>query len=396
MPQRNDKKTICWNAIVKNESAIIERCMSSMVDQIDYWVVVDTGSTDGTQQIIKDFMAKHKIPGELVERPWVNFSHNRSEALELAENKADYIFLCDADMTLEVIDPEWKSQLQGAPAYSVIQKNTAIRYSNIRLVNGRLTGRQRYRYWGATHEYCDSIEGNGTSELLTGIELPDFTDGGSKSDKFERDAKLLTAEIRKLKALEKASEAKKQKAMEEGLWDRREGLIQRCTFYLAQTWHDSGNLKKALDTYKKRVALGGWVEEIYYSLLRIAQLKAQLDYPLDEVKQAFLTAYEYRPQRAESLYFLARHLRLNDRIKLAYIYAMAAVSIPPSNDRLFVNYPIYEWQAKDELAVSAYWVENYQLCHDLCVELLANPTISQRDKERFQANLNFAKEKLTQ
>ena len=159
MPQRNDKKTICWNAIVKNESAIIERCMSSMVDQIDYWVVVDTGSTDGTQQIIKDFMAKHKIPGELFERPWVNFSHNRSEALELAENKADYIFLCDADMTLEVIDPEWKSQLQGAPAYSVIQKNTAIRYSNIRLVNGRLTGRQRYRYWGATHEYCDSIEG---------------------------------------------------------------------------------------------------------------------------------------------------------------------------------------------------------------------------------------------
>ena len=88
-------------------------------------------------------MAKHKIPGELFERPWVNFSHNRSEALELAENKADYIFLCDADMTLEVLDPEWKSQLQGDPAYSVIQKNSTLRYSNIRLVNGRLTGRQR-------------------------------------------------------------------------------------------------------------------------------------------------------------------------------------------------------------------------------------------------------------
>ena len=186
MPQRTDQKTICWNAIVKNESAIIERCMSSMVGQIDYWVVVDTGSTDGTQQIIKDFMAKHKIPGELFERPWVNFSHNRSEALELAENKADYIFLCDADMTLEVLDPEWKSQLQGDPAYSVIQKNSTLRYSNIRLVNGRLTGRQRYRYWGATHEYCDSIEGNNSPTLLTGIELPDFTDGGSKGDKWPK------------------------------------------------------------------------------------------------------------------------------------------------------------------------------------------------------------------
>ena len=39
--------------------------------------------------------------------------------------------------------------------------------------------------------------------------------------------------------------------MEEGLWDRRESLIQRCTFYLAQTWRDSDEPKKALDTYKK-------------------------------------------------------------------------------------------------------------------------------------------------
>ena len=394
MPQRTDQKTICWNAIVKNESAIIERCMSSMVGQIDYWVVVDTGSTDGTQQIIKDFMAKHKIPGELFERPWVNFSHNRSEALELAENKADYIFLCDADMTLEVLDPEWKSQLQGDPAYSVIQKNSTLRYSNIRLVNGRLTGRQRYRYWGATHEYCDSIEGNNSPTLLTGIELPDFTDGGSKGDKYARDAKLLMAEIKKLKALEKASDAKKQKAMEEGLWDRKEELIRRCTFYLAQTWRDSDQPKKALDTYKKRIALGGWVEEVYYSLLQVAKLKAQLNYPLDEVQQAFLAAYEYRPQRAESLYFLARYLRLNNRIKLAYIYAMAAISIPLSTDKLFVNYPIYEWKAKDELAVSAYWVKNYHICYALCVELLENPTIPEQDKQRIQKNLAFAKEHL--
>lgn len=393
MPKAN-KATICLNMIVKNESAIIERCLNSLVDQIDYWVIVDTGSTDNTQQIIKDFMQKHNIPGELVERPWVNFSHNRSEALELAENKADYILLCDADMTLEVLDPNWKAELKGSPAYLVVQKNNVLRYKNIRLVNGRLKGRERFRYWGATHEYCDAIDSCDTSASIVGIEFPDFQDGGAKSDKFVRDIRLLTEEIERLKKLEKASKKEKQKAMEDGLWDRREGLIQRCTFYLAQTWRDLKEHEKAIEVYEQRVALGGWVEEVYYSLFQIAQLKVELGRSVDEVTQAFLRAYEYRPQRAESLYYLARYLRFNDRIKLAYIYALGAVNTPMSNDKLFINYEAYGWQAKDELAVAAYWVENYQLCYDICTALLADPTIDDETKKRFQDNLNFAKERL--
>ncbi|WP_244160229.1 hypothetical protein [Rodentibacter trehalosifermentans] len=120
----------------------------------------------------------------------------------------------------------------------------------------------------------------------------------------------------------------------------------------------------------------------------------KLNYSLDDIQQAFLRAYEYRPQRAESLYFLARHLRLNNHIKQAYIYAYAAVNTPKSKDRLFVNRSAYGWQEKDELAVAAYWVENYQLCYDICVELLADPTINDETKKRIQANLNFAKERL--
>ena len=150
--------------------------------------------------------------------------------------------------------------------------------------------------------------------------------------------------------------------------------------------------EKAIEWYAKRANLEGWYEEVYYSLLQIALLKIELNAPLDEVQNLLLATYEYRPQRAESLYHLARQLRLHDKIKLAYIYANAAVSIPLTKDILFVNHSVYEWKAKDELAVSAYWVGNYQLCHDLCLELLANPTIPERDRQRFQENLRFAKE----
>ena len=383
--------------IVKNESAIIERCLNSLVNQIDYWVIVDTGSTDNTPMIIKNFMMKHNVPGELIERPWVNFSHNRTEALELAENKADYVLLCDADMVLEVIDSNWKDKLTGNSSYLVIQKNNTLRYQNVRLINGRLKGNERFRYFGATHEYCDSIDGFNTPVSLTGIEFFDYADGGSKSDKFTRDIKLLTDEINRLNSIDNSLDMNKQQLIEEGVLKRKNKLIQRCTFYLAQSWRDLDEYEKALETYEERVKLGGWEEEVYYSLLQIALLKIKLEYSLEEVTQAFLSAYEYRPKRAESLYFLARHLRFKDKIKLAYIYASVAASIPQSDDRLFINYDIYAWKAKDELAVAAYWVEYYQLSYELCLELLTNSSITDIEtKQRIQKNFDFVKEKINQ
>lgn len=394
---KSNKKTICLNMIVKNESAIIERCLNSLVNQIDYWVIVDTGSTDNTPMIIKNFMMKHNVPGELIERPWVNFSHNRTEALELAENKADYVLLCDADMVLEVIDSNWKDKLTGNSSYLVIQKNNTLRYQNVRLINGRLKGNERFRYFGATHEYCDSIDGFNTPVSLTGIEFFDYADGGSKSDKFTRDIKLLTDEINRLNSIDNSLDMNKQQLIEEGVLKRKNKLIQRCTFYLAQSWRDLDEYEKALETYEERVKLGGWEEEVYYSLLQIALLKIKLEYSLEEVTQAFLSAYEYRPKRAESLYFLARHLRFKDKIKLAYIYASVAASIPQSDDRLFINYDIYAWKAKDELAVAAYWVENYQLSYELCLELLTNSSITDIEtKQRIQKNFDFVKEKINQ
>ena len=96
---KNDKSPkICLNMIVKNESKIIKRCLESVLPFIDTWCIVDTGSTDGTQDIIKEFLKD--IPGILHEKPWINFGHNRNEALELARSWGDFILLTDADMVL--------------------------------------------------------------------------------------------------------------------------------------------------------------------------------------------------------------------------------------------------------------------------------------------------------
>ena len=90
---------ICLNMIVKNEAPVIRRCLDSVRSLIDTWVIVDTGSSDGTQQIIREHL--QDLPGELTERPWVDFAHNRSEALAYARGRADYTLVIDADETLE-------------------------------------------------------------------------------------------------------------------------------------------------------------------------------------------------------------------------------------------------------------------------------------------------------
>ena len=124
---------ICLNMIVKNESRIIERCISSVYHLIDTWCIVDTGSTDGTQEIIKELL-KDK-PGELIEKPWVNFGHNRNEALELAERWGEWTLLTDADMVL--VDEGFdKSTLDlSICGYDIIQENHGTRYNNFRILN---------------------------------------------------------------------------------------------------------------------------------------------------------------------------------------------------------------------------------------------------------------------
>src|SRR3990167_6567765 len=75
------RSNVCLNMIVKNEAHVIERCLESVLPLIDSWVILDTGSTDGTQDVIRNFFAQRGIPGELFESPWVNFAHNRNQGL---------------------------------------------------------------------------------------------------------------------------------------------------------------------------------------------------------------------------------------------------------------------------------------------------------------------------
>src|SRR6516162_3381587 len=134
--------------IVRNEAHIVTEVLDSVAPHISSWVIVDTGSHDGTQDLIRNHMARLGIPGELYERPWCNFGHNRTEALTLAQGHGDYIWVIDADDTVV-----------GTPDFTHLSAD--IYWMRIVISAGNTFWRPqlfrdgvRVRWLGVTHEYA--------------------------------------------------------------------------------------------------------------------------------------------------------------------------------------------------------------------------------------------------
>ena len=332
--------TLCLTMIVRNESAVIRRCLTSVRDVVDTWVICDTGSTDGTQEIVRSTM--EGVPGELHETPWVDFAHNRNIALDLTQGKADYLLLLDADMVLNA--PEGFKDELTADSY-ILRYEGPVDYGQILLVRASLP----WRYHGATHEYIEA-EGADRQELQ-GVTISHFADGGTRGDKLERDEALL------------------RKALED------EPDNPRHMFYMAQTCRGLGRLDEALAWYDKRIEAGGWPEEVFMALFERAGVLAGLERDWPSVLDAYLRAYQFRPGRIEPLYEVARRYRAREQFDLGYLFARQAVDAPYPKDILFVQRDIYDHRLLMELAVCAHWTGRFRESIEANNRLLDNPNV---------------------
>ncbi|MBS0396292.1 MAG: glycosyltransferase family 2 protein, partial [Proteobacteria bacterium] len=326
------RTTLCLSMIVKDEAGVIRRCLDSVRPLIDHWVVVDTGSTDGTQALVRAALAD--LPGELHERPWRDFAHNRSEALEFARPHADYSLMIDADDVLEV-PPGYRLPRLTADAYYLEIEHPPARYERLQIVRNALP----WRYRGVLHEFL-ACEGAGKPGRLP-IRYRMHFDGARRRDPatFARDAAVLEAAL--------ATETDPL-------------LRARYTFYLAQSYRDGGQRERALELYRARAALGGWREEVYVSLLEAARLAEALARPETEVLEAYLEAARAGPHRAEALHGAARYCREKQRWAEGLRHARAGLRIAMPRQALFVEPWIYEWGLLDEFAIHAYWTGHYR------------------------------------
>lgn len=303
---RTRKQSVCLNMIVRDEAHIIKRCLESCKPWIDSWCIVDTGSTDGTQQIIRETLAG--IPGELFERPWVDYGHNRTEAYKLAQGRSDWVLFLDADWELKVGSfPVLGSR--GIDHYDAwIDSWDGDRYSLLRVVRSDL----ECTFVGATHE---TIQCSGERQgRLEGVSFYEHPDSHRRlEDRKNRDDIALL-----------------RKAVDQ------EPKNGRALFYLAQTLYDEGEIDEAFDCYVKRVQLGRRDEEAFYSLFQLAQIQEERG-DWAKAEQLYLTAYQCRPSRAEPLIALAHYYNEHHMPSVALIYAQIAMAMKPGpNDVLFL------------------------------------------------------------
>lgn len=354
--------------MVKNEAALLGRCLRAAAPFVDASFVFDTGSEDDTLAIAE------RAGCGLARGPWEDFGRSRTASLKAARSHvvrslqwrlADaYALVLDADMVLRGDVAAFRERMARAlqvetSAVAVVQKMGALVYHNTRLM--RLVD----AWWckGATHEFWTG----GRPERSTLLEpevvwIDDLGDGGCKQDKFERDERLLLAAL------------------------REEPFDARSRYYLAQTYKDAGRYREAVAAYEKRIEMGGWREEVWCSHYGVVQCLVQLG-DLKAAARKVKEAAEVCGDRAEAAVYLAAALRREGSrrwaavgghggppaaavalFKKAWRYLELCDKLPlPKADRLFVEPEAYG----SRLRLEQSYLAHYGAPHDAAKGLLA-------------------------
>lgn len=305
---------IVLNMIVKDEEHCLARCLSSIREIIDTAVIIDTGSTDGTVALIHRELSG--IPHRVEPRPWVDFAHNRTEAFLAAKalfgDMGGYALIIDADEELIPGGPGWKPPAMTCGVAGMWNTTPGRgRYMRPQFLNLAYDF-----YWqGAVHEelLCrQSVD----SMRLEGATVHGHFDSrrNHDPDKFLRDAAIL----------------------------RRQPATPRNTFYLAKSLQDAGQLDRAKVAYRQRISMGGFAEEIWFSMFMVATILEIQGRKKEDVISAYVKAYQFRPSRAETLRALAAYqLRIGDRVQHRLNHEVAD-RLPMTSDVLFVDPCAYQ------------------------------------------------------
>lgn len=345
------KQTICLNMIVKNEAHVIKECLQSVLHLIDCYVINDTGSTDGTQQIIKDFFDAKGIPGEVIDHEFrscachgaeykrYNFFHfawNRTYALNKCKGKADYLFIMDADDVVE-------GTLKFPPKLVADQYLLTMRTDNniyFKALLIRNDPKLKWRYESGLHEY---LEGRvKLSYRLVGDYAVNSRRIGARNLnplKYQQDVAVL-----------------------EELLAEKPGDV-RYTYYLAQSYFDAHDWDKCIAAYQGIIdetsnVCPGQAAQLNDRKFSCRHMKARAlvhkGAPPDEIAQAFKDCHTHHPKRAEPLYNLCMHYNAQRQFQEAFDWGTKGLGLPQPTDTVFyVDKTVYDYRLLDELVVSA-------------------------------------------
>jgi glycosyltransferase involved in cell wall biosynthesis len=361
--------------IVKNEALTLPRLAASVRDQLDHWIIVDTGSDDETVTVAEKVFSG--VPGNVIRDVWRGYGPSRNVALEAARPHTDLVLTIDADDTLHgTLERSIPANADGIEAeYHV----GPLRYWVPRLVRSSAPWEWRSR----AHEYLTLPSGPGSLHRSSSFYVTHHADGGNRATKFERELALLKLDLRETPG------------------------EPRTLFYLARTYEDGLQPREAARWYRRRIETPGWEEETWYALWRLGICVLAYG-TADEATGILWRAWGRRPWRAEPLWTLAEHYRLTSQwhlnfeaCELARRYCSIAVPGYPGasdstksalsnrEDRLFIHNDVYDWRIDYEQSISAYYVGQTDLGKRLTLALLARRDLPKYLRDNLRSNLLF-------
>ena len=383
------------NTIVKDESHCILIMLESAAKISDAIVIADTGSTDGTQELIRKFGEDNNIPTYVFERPFDDFEKSRNFGMENARDVVKelgwdpndcWTWWCDADETIIVDQKFSKSQFNK----DLFMINTYI--GNMKYTRNTFARVSKpFRFYGPVHEFIVCDEQNITSGLAENIHVDVKMTG--KSWQGDISVKYL-------------SHAHK---LESYIAENRQD--PRWIFYTAQSYHDSASMKdnreeneerlrRAMKYYKERVSRSdGYPEEIFYSQYRIGAIMRILDMPWNLTHQELLKAYSIDPLRAESIKVIIDYYMQMSEWHLAYAYTKFAMSNfhsknPYPNRLLFVDEATYVWKIAEAHSATCYYTGRMDEAKSTYIEIQnamnKNPQcFTEDDRNKIISNAKF-------
>jgi glycosyltransferase involved in cell wall biosynthesis len=347
---------LALNFICKDESHVIGKMLESCKTITDLIVVNDTGSTDGTQDIIRKFGEDNNIPTYVFERPFDDFEKSRNHAIQKLKDVVTELgwdankvhgYWFDCDETL-IIDTNFNKDQFVNDLYMINTYIGQMKYTR----NTFFKVSKPFRWYGPIHEFIVCDDKNITSGLAEGIKVDVQMTGNSwKGDiaaKYKSHAFVL------------------EKYIDNNRQD------PRWIFYTAQSYHDSASsndnkeeneerLRRSMKYYKERISrVDGYAEEIYYSQYRVGTIMRVLEEPWHLTHQELLKAYNMDPLRAESIKTIIDYYMQVGEWHLAYVYTKFAKENfhgknPYPTRLLFVDEALYVWKLAEAHAATCFY-----------------------------------------
>lgn len=337
--------SIVLTMIVKDEEHVIIRALESCYKFIDTYCIVDTGSTDKTKELIKDFFDEKGIDGKIVDFKFTNFEDCRNMTIKHGRELGEYGFWLDADEQLQLNDKFDKELFSKSISRRKVDQMTflahyeGMKYNRIQFFRFDAD----FFWYGPIHEILRTNRTDLKADHFKYGNVFITPDGnswkGDVSKKYEDHATvLLNYQIA-------------------NNWNDN-----RWTFYLAQSYRDAYQIAEEMEPgteraqqfalnslkyYQQRAAdMNGYFEEVYFSQLMIARISKNI-YGADRALAEYMRCDNINIyNRIEHFYDIMELLLQSSMPGTAVIYGEAALTKirQGSNATLFLQYTRYEWE----------------------------------------------------